>query len=237
MSTAETWPRSPPSVRSSAPRRNGSRRPCRRTRGSWGAAASHADRRGNAVGTCWSMTRIICSGVTPLATSAATNEPGAGPDVDVELVDRAVDRQQVERPQRPDLVHAAGEAAAAEDQRGLRAPAPAALGRFELDDVAHRARQSIPPTPRLRRLGWVRGPMLRKALLACAVLGATPPPRHRRRASRRPSGSSARRWPRRAPTRARTWSTSVRGSRSTPRTHRAPDPGVGREALHHGRRA
>ena len=51
---------------------------------------------------------------------------GARADVDVELVDRAVDRQQVERAQRADLVDAAGEAAAAEDERGLRAPRAAA---------------------------------------------------------------------------------------------------------------
>ena len=46
---------------------------------------------------------------------------GAGADVDVELVDGAVDRQQVERPQRADLVDAAGEAAAAEHERRLGA--------------------------------------------------------------------------------------------------------------------
>ena len=50
---------------------------------------------------------------------------GRGADVDVEVVDRAVDRQQVERPQRADLVHAAGEAAAAEHERGLVAPGTA----------------------------------------------------------------------------------------------------------------
>ena len=46
----------------------------------------------------------------------------AGADVDVELVDGPVDREQVERPQGADLVDAAGEAAAAEDERGLGAP-------------------------------------------------------------------------------------------------------------------
>ncbi len=50
---------------------------------------------------------------------------GARADVDVELVDRAVDRQEVERPQGADLVDAAREAAAAEDQRGLGLLAPA----------------------------------------------------------------------------------------------------------------
>ena len=50
---------------------------------------------------------------------------GARADVDVELVDRAVDRQQVERPQRADLVDAAREAAAAQHERGLRRAPPA----------------------------------------------------------------------------------------------------------------
>ena len=45
---------------------------------------------------------------------------GAGADVDVEVVDRPVDRQQVEGPQGADLIDPAGEAAAAEHQRGLR---------------------------------------------------------------------------------------------------------------------
>ena len=50
---------------------------------------------------------------------------GAGADVDVELVDGAVDGEQVERAQGADLVHAAREAAAAEHQRGLGGPGPA----------------------------------------------------------------------------------------------------------------
>ena len=75
---------------------------------------------------------------------------GARADVDVELVDRAVDREQVERAQGADLVDGAGEAAAAEDQRGLRlarAPARLAPGRgapralprrgIQLHDIAH----------------------------------------------------------------------------------------------------
>ena len=111
-------------------------------------------------------TRIISSGVTPFAHSEAMNDAGRGADVDVEVVDRAVDRQQVERAQRADLVDAAGEAAAAEHERGLvaaRTPAPvdrrraadpprrdgrAAVAlaleprlleaRFQLDNLAHR---------------------------------------------------------------------------------------------------
>ena len=47
---------------------------------------------------------------------------GAGADVDVEVVDRAVDGEQVEGAQGADLVDPAGEAAAAEDEGGLRGP-------------------------------------------------------------------------------------------------------------------
>ena len=82
----------------------------------------------NGVGTCWLTTRIISSGVTPLATSGGDERAGARADVDVELVDGAVDRQQVERAQRADLVDAAGEAAAAEHQRRLRAALAGAAG-------------------------------------------------------------------------------------------------------------
>ncbi len=50
---------------------------------------------------------------------------GGGADVDVELVHRAVRRQQIERAQRADLIHPAREPAAAEHERGLvAAPAP-----------------------------------------------------------------------------------------------------------------
>ena len=69
---------------------------------------------------------------------------GGRADVDVELVDGAVDRQQVERAQGADLVDRAREAAAAEHERGLRAPrrrgaaAPFAAAAVELDDVVHR---------------------------------------------------------------------------------------------------
>src|SRR5205823_14833291 len=47
-------------------------------------------------------------------------------DVDVGLVDRPVDGQEVERPEGPDLVDAAGDSAAAEDQRGARPASPPA---------------------------------------------------------------------------------------------------------------
>ena len=65
-------------------------------------------------------TCIISSGVTPLASIAGDEGAGAGADVDVEVVDGAVDREQVEGAQGADLVDAAGEAAAAEHQGGLR---------------------------------------------------------------------------------------------------------------------
>src|SRR4029077_14556425 len=45
---------------------------------------------------------------------------GAGADVDVEVVDRAIDGEQVESAQGADLVDAAGEAPAPEDEGGLR---------------------------------------------------------------------------------------------------------------------
>ncbi len=48
-----------------------------------------------------------------------------GADVDVEVVDGAVDRQQVQGAQGADLIDAPGEAAAAEHEGGLVAPAPA----------------------------------------------------------------------------------------------------------------
>ena len=81
---------------------------------------------------------------------------GARPDVHVEVVDGAVDGQQVERAQGADLVDAAGEPAAAEHERGLGALAPrprlgrGALRGLELDDVAHRRilRTSAPETGR-----------------------------------------------------------------------------------------
>src|SRR6185369_13971610 len=72
--------------------------------------------------------------------------PRARADVDVELVDGAVDREQVEGAKGAHLVDAPGETAAAEDERCFLAPPPAAhppcaawpsLGAVELDDLAH----------------------------------------------------------------------------------------------------
>ena len=67
---------------------------------------------------------------------------GAGADVDVELVDRAVDGEQIEGAQGADLVHGAGESAAPEYERSLRpllptGPRTTASGGIELDDLAH----------------------------------------------------------------------------------------------------
>ena len=79
------------------------------------------------------------------------NEPAEVPDVDVEVVDGAVDGQQVQGPQGADLVDAAGEAAAAEDQGGLvAAPPAAALGRRGPADPA--CRQRLGPAREGRRL-------------------------------------------------------------------------------------
>src|SRR5215211_1151918 len=87
-------------------------------------------------------------GRDPVRDHARYEGPGAGPDVDVELVDGPIDGQQVQRPQGADLVYAPGEPAAAEDEGGLRAaprgsPAASASGlcarRLELDDLAHEA--------------------------------------------------------------------------------------------------
>ena len=97
-------------------------------------------------------------------------------DVDVEVVDGPVDRQQVERPQGADLVHGAGESAPAEDQRGLRAAPAATRGGLELDHVAHRRQESIRPAPRLRHVTRVRMPVFRIAVLACALLCAAVAP-------------------------------------------------------------
>src|SRR2546423_1380310 len=84
-------------------------------------------------------------GRDPVGHQRGDERPGRGPDVDVELVDGAVDAQEVERPQRTDLVDAAREAAAPEHEGGL-GPLPSALGRvsrpvptarLQFDDVSH----------------------------------------------------------------------------------------------------
>ena len=74
-------------------------------------------------------TRIISSGRDPVGEQAGDERSGAGADVDVELVDRPVRGQEVERAQRADLIDAAGEPAAAEHERCLRRPLAARLRR------------------------------------------------------------------------------------------------------------
>ncbi len=108
-------------------------------------------------------------GGDPVRGDAGDEGAGARADVDVELVDGAVDREQVEGAQGADLVDAAGEAAAAEDEGRLRAlPAPPAssralagllaLGPLDGDYLAHQALQgtrrgggcrssTLPPVP------------------------------------------------------------------------------------------
>ena len=196
---------------------------------------------GNGVGRCRLTTRIISSGVTPLATIAATNEPGARADVDVEVVDRAVDRQQVERAQRADLVDAAGEAAAAEHERGLRALRPPrrlaarpVLGlRLELDDLAHR-RGSLRRRPALAGRPARRRTFDRLMLLStgrCAAVIATLLALARRCAG---AGPAAR--PTTRPTcAARSRARCARASRGVGRLR--PRPGLRRGALRAARRA
>ena len=89
----------------------------------------------------------------PGGEEAGDERARARADVDVEVVDRPVDAQEVERAQRADLVDPSREAAAAQDERGPRtAIAPLLLlargslrgrrplgRRLEFDNVAHRA--------------------------------------------------------------------------------------------------
>ena len=61
-------------------------------------------------------------GGDPVGEHPGDEGAGAGADVDVEVVDGAVDGEQVESAQGADLVDAAGEAASAQYQGGLRRP-------------------------------------------------------------------------------------------------------------------
>ena len=89
-------------------------------------------------------------GRDPVGDHARDEGAGAGADVDVELVDRPVDGEQVQRPQGPDLVHAAGEPATAEDERGLGLTPATSLGPSPpaTPSAASRARR---PSPWLAR--------------------------------------------------------------------------------------
>ena len=108
---------------------------------------------------------------------------GAGPDVDVELVDRAVGGEQVERPQGTDLVDAAGEPAAAQDQRGARGAPLATCRRVHLDHVAHEVASlnvgaRLPPAAGFRTLEcrWLAS----IALIALVAVALAPACRARR---------------------------------------------------------
>ena len=120
MSTAETsrtWLSSPRADPRDAQREG--ERLCARSRRSWAGSRvpsemSRERRREVAVEHPHHLL-----GRDPVGDHAGHERAGAGADVDVELVDRAVDGEQVERPQGPDLVHAAREPPTAEDERGL----------------------------------------------------------------------------------------------------------------------
>ena len=171
----------------------------------------------------------------------ADQRAGAGADVDVEVVDRAVDRQQVERPQRADLVHGAREAAAAEHERGLRARRRRRRwGVSSLTTLPMARRQSIrrrrdfAASARVRsRDAADRPARLRRSLRARGAPAAQAAgPR------RRPSGSCARRWRRRAPYSGAYVVDLGTGPGALLRGRvGAADPGLGREALHHRGRA
>ena len=94
-------------------------------------------------------------GRDPVGRQRGDQRAGAGADVDVELVDAAVDREEVERAQRADLIDPAGEAAAAEHERRPRLRAGAGAPRLrrpllELHDLAHPWR-SLRASPSGRR--------------------------------------------------------------------------------------
>ena len=130
-------------------------------------------------------------GRDPVGAQGGDEGAGRSPHVDVELVHRPVDREQVQRPQRPDLVHPAGEAAAAEHERRLLAPGrPGAAPR--------RARGGGPPRRTRRRSALAGGLELdnlahRRFIVRLARSPFQPCARHRGRAGRR------RPWPARPP--------------------------------------
>ena len=168
-------------------------------------------------------------------------------DVDVEVVDGAVDRQQVERAQGADLVDAAGEPAAAEHERRLGALAPRpglrarSLRRLELDDVAHR-RILRPVGPGIRTSGASPTvacccvPGMRRLIatllaLAAMLAGAAPA------AAISESGlkSVIAREMRKAPAASGAYVRDMRHRRASStrlRENARPHPGLRREALH-----
>ena len=101
---------------------------------------------------------------------------GRGADVDVELVDRAVDAQQVQRAEGADLVDRAREAAAAQDEGGL-GPAGTTARRsgallrpafVDSDDLAHAPESSLAAAdPRHRDF--------RHPVVSCRACASAPP--------------------------------------------------------------
>jgi hypothetical protein len=110
-SIAEIGPSWPTSSRPSLARFNGSATPLRANSQSWAQQRADVD----VAEAAWAP--AVDDAHHLLGRDAVGRHRGderarAGADVDVELVDRAVDGQQVERAQGADLVDAAGEAAA-----------------------------------------------------------------------------------------------------------------------------
>jgi len=100
-------------------------------------------------------TLIISSGGDAVGAQRGDERARGRADVDIELVDAAVDRQQIERSQRADLIDAACEPAAAEHQRRLvpsRTPAP--VDRSIASDAAGGGQRR--PALLRRNLGLIR---------------------------------------------------------------------------------
>ena len=76
---SEIWPSCGATSRASLSALNGSRTPVRAYSSRLGRSSVPRSMSRNGVGTCWLTTRIISSGVTPLAASEATNEPADVP--------------------------------------------------------------------------------------------------------------------------------------------------------------
>ena len=79
MSIAESWPTWLAMWRSRPAACSGSRRPFQANSSRFGRSRVPTSTSRNGVGTCWLTTRIISSGVMPLAVMAAMNEPALVP--------------------------------------------------------------------------------------------------------------------------------------------------------------
>ena len=136
-------------------------------------------------------------GRDPVGHGGGDERARAGADVDVELVDGLVDREQVERPQRPDLIDPAGEPTPAEDERGLGSPPPLRTGRLGWRPAA-RSVASLTTLPMRRRILVARArqePQLCAARWVTHVQCGPPSPRSPRSWSSRwalPRSPSAR---------------------------------------------